>query len=592
LLIFVTASFRYLPLAPVVEYTCVPSLGLKSDQLSRCTYHDHLRGMWLGQAIANWTGLTTEAVRTDAPFYTDENWGDDQNLSWKMEDRIDFTFQDPWLADDDTDIEYVYLHLLTEHATHRLTAEQIAAGWRSHINDYIWVSNAEARGLMERGVLPPVTSMGAVNEHFLQIDAQLTTEIFGALAPRMPEQALQMADLPIRTTAGGYAAHAAQFYVLLYSLALEVDPSLSPERQNIWLVQEARRYLPDTSKTTDVIDFVLADYLANPDKDDWERTRNRIYERYQANAGNYGFVYRDWTESSINLATGVLALLYGGGDFRRTVQIGTLAGWDSDNGTATVGGLLGLMQGYDRLVAQFAETQISDRYHIHRTRPTMPDYLPADTRAEDTFSQMAERMLPIIEQLIMEAGGQVHDDVWILPDRPADSPLELNPLERLMRRSANYRVMEAGGTIVMSISGEVAQSRLQVIADGVEHDFSGQELRRLPRAYSRSINNTSETITLTITYDRDVEIAVIRLIEGDASALVAIEAQILLDGQWYPVPDRTIVSHLPDPAIPYQMIEFVLPQAVMARGIRLETFMQEDARLAEMSILELDVLSR
>jgi hypothetical protein len=143
----------------------------------------------------------------------------------------------------------------------------------------------------------------------------------------MPAQALVMADLPIRTTAGSYAAHAAQFYVVMYSLATQVDPTLSLREQNIWLVEEARRYIPDTSKTADIIDFVLADYLANPDKDNWELTRDRVYDRYDDNAREYGFVFRSWTESSVNLAAGVMAFLYGEGDFRRTVQLGhSLAG--------------------------------------------------------------------------------------------------------------------------------------------------------------------------------------------------------------------------------------------------------------------------
>ena len=102
-----------------------------------------------------------------------------------------------------------------------------------------------------------------------------------------------------------------------------------------------------TSKTADVIVFVLEGYLANLDKDAWELTRDRVYERYHDNAREYGFVFRGWTESSVNLVVGVLEFLYGEGDFCRTVQIGTLSGWDSDNGTATIGVLLGLMQGYD-----------------------------------------------------------------------------------------------------------------------------------------------------------------------------------------------------------------------------------------------------
>jgi hypothetical protein len=573
------------------ETNCESTENLELNQLSRCDYADRLRAMWLGETIANWTGLTTEAVKQDAPFYTDENWGDDQNLSWKPNDTIEFIFQDPWLSDDDTDIEYMYLHLLSEHATTLLTPEQIADGWRTHINDFIWVSNAQARNLMELGALPPVTSMGSVNEHSLQIDAQLTTEIFGALSPGLPGQALMMADLPIRTTAESYSAHAAQFYVVLYSLATQVDPNFSPPEQNIWLVEEARRFIPDTSKTADIIDFVLQDYLANPDKDNWELTRDRIYERYHENAREYGFVYRGWTESSVNFAAGVLALLYGEGDFRRTVQIGTLSGWDSDNGTATVGGLLGLMQGYDMLIAQFPDIEISDRYRIHRTRPTMPDYLPDDSRAQDTFSLMAERMLSLIEQTITESGGSVEGDVWTLPPRPIENHLQLNPLERLSQRSANIRVASAGGTIEINISGEVTNSRMQLIVDGAEHNFSGQELRRPPRYYS-FVPEAGSDVTLTVTYDHIVEIATIRLIEGGTNAFNQIEAQLLIDGEWQPVPEGTILSQQPDPTTPYQMIDFQLPEPISAQGIRLVAAVLADARYPEVTILELDALSQ
>ena len=44
-----------------------------------------------------------------------------------------------------------------------------------------------------------------------------------------------------------------------------------------------------TAPTADIIDFVLADFLANPDVNNWELTRDRIYERYQLNAAATGF---------------------------------------------------------------------------------------------------------------------------------------------------------------------------------------------------------------------------------------------------------------------------------------------------------------
>ncbi|MDI1451550.1 ADP-ribosylglycohydrolase family protein [Polyangium sp. 6x1] len=388
---------------------CLAAPAATSIHLDRAAYAERLRAMWIGTCLANWTGLRTEGVRITRPFFTDDDWGKPLGRDGAP---IDFVFQDPWQADDDTDIEYVYLHLMTEARTLHLSPAQIRDGWRAHVNDFIWVSNRRARDLMERGRLPPDTSDPAQNPDALQIDAQLTTEIFGALAPGMPDLALRIANLPIRTTARGHAAHAAEFHVLLYSLAATVDPEKPRREEIVRIVREARQRLPDTSKAADVIDFVLSAYLAADDKNDWESTRDAIARRYQEGAPFRGFVYRGFTESAINLATGLMALLFGEGNFVRTVQIGTLSGWDSDNGTATMGGLVALLGGLDELRAAFPEKTLSDRYHIHRTRPTLPDLLPGDPDAEDTFTDVARRMVALVDLAVKEGGGEVTTSGW------------------------------------------------------------------------------------------------------------------------------------------------------------------------------------
>lgn len=430
--------------------------------------------------------------------------------------------------------------------------------------------------------------------NYLQIDAQLTTEIFGALAPGMPAEALQLADLPIRTTAGGFAAHAAQFYVLLYSLASQVDRAESRQDQLIDLVREARRYLPDDSKAADVVDFVLADYLGNRNAKAWERTRNRVYRRYLAGAEANGFVYRDWTESPVNFAAGLIALLYGQGDYRRTVRIGTLSGWDSDNGTATMGGLLGLLLGYDALTAAFPDQQLSDRYQISRTRPTLPDYLPEDGEAEDTFTMMVARMLPLVDQIVLAAGGSVADDVWTLPARGEEPPLRHNPLIELNLRSANNRVRMVGGIVSTQVSGAEDPSSARAIADGLEHDYSGIEVFDLPQAYRQTFQG--DPITLTVTYDRPVEIATIRFIEGETGGFSEFEVAVSVDGVWQPAPDGTTITPAPDAAMSMQIFDIVLPEPVQGMGVRLTGFMGDltgvqDEESRTLTVLELDALS-
>ncbi|MFN2128198.1 MAG: ADP-ribosylglycohydrolase family protein, partial [Anaerolineales bacterium] len=146
----------------------------------------------------------------------------------------------------------------------------------------------------------------------------------------MPDKALEMANLPILTTTNSHTAHASQFHVLLYSLAAIVDTQLSGKDQALWLINEAEKYIPESSKVVDIVDFVRTDYLANNDVNNWESTRDKVYTRYQMNAEYNGFYFAGWAESSINFAVTIMALLYGEMDYRRTIQISTSAGWDAD----------------------------------------------------------------------------------------------------------------------------------------------------------------------------------------------------------------------------------------------------------------------
>src|SRR6056297_1109906 len=153
--------------------------------INRIEYAKKLQGFWLGQCIANWTGLITEMDKIGgdgkdgkaAGFYTRENWGgpDEPNL-WGgsgLSDTIDFYLNPDnniWGADDDTDIEYIYQHLLYTNETSILTPEQIRDGWLKHIKkeeeNYLWVSNQQTYDLMQKGILPPETSSPELNPHY------------------------------------------------------------------------------------------------------------------------------------------------------------------------------------------------------------------------------------------------------------------------------------------------------------------------------------------------------------------------------------------------------------------------------------------
>lgn len=442
LVVATTLAGAPVPADPHLDYR--PCRTVPGGQvLSRSAYQEQLQGFWLGQCIANWTGLVTEGDKVgDAgllktgPFYTRRDWGGpDQPNIWspgvpsKLSPTIDFVFTDEngvWGADDDTDIEYLYQFLLYENRTCLLTGGQIRAGWLKHIRaeeeNYLWVSNQKAFDLMRAGLVPPATGDPAHNPEFEMIDAQLTTEIFGLFAPGRPEVAVQLARLPIQTTARQDAQWIAEFYVRMHSLASAGDPRQPLDARLRWMADQARRFLPAESYAAKMYDFVKSRHAAGIP---WEQARDEVYRRYQLEqADGYTINARPRSDNGffaagINFAASLVSLLYGNGDFRETIKIGTLCGWDSDNPTATWGGLLGFMLGQSGVERAFGR-KFSQRFNIHRTRVGFPG------DGVDNFPSMALKGVWIVDRVVQEQLGGCVDlehDVWRIPPPPAPADL-------------------------------------------------------------------------------------------------------------------------------------------------------------------------
>lgn len=391
---------------------------LHTVTISQEQRQDQFQGFWLGQCIANWTGLITEmdkignigSIQTGA-FYTREDWGKaDQPNIWdkgqisKISPVINFVLDPPqgiWGADDDTDIEYIYQELIYQSKTPILTGGQIREGWMKHIRkeeeNFLWVSNQKALDLMYEGMEPPATGDPLNNPEYAMIDAQLTTEIFGLFAPGRPDVALQLSLLPIQNTARREAQAIAEFYVIMHSLAAGLPgPVENPGSYLHAFAARARQHLNDLEYPAKMYDYVRANYEAGLP---WEQVRDQVYQRYQVKQQDG---YRLTAEerycnacfaAGINFAASLISLFYGEGDYQKTIQIGTLCGWDSDNPTATWGGLLGFMLGQKQIEKIFNKT-FPTQFNIHRTRTGFPD------NGIDDFKNMAQKGVAITHTVI------------------------------------------------------------------------------------------------------------------------------------------------------------------------------------------------
>jgi len=312
--------------------------------------------------------------------------------------------------------------------------------------------------------------------------------------------------------------------------------------------------------------------------------------------------YRDLEgyESSVNLATGLLALLFGEGELVRTIRIGTLSGWDSDNGTATMGGLLGLLRGEAWVRAELAAAghpDASDRYRIARTRVGFPQEVY-------TLAEIAELALPRVEESVRETGGTIAGSEWSA-SRLTDDELSVtaNPYTRWAGSSATSRARAAGdltAAATVTTGSLVTDVPLAVLVDGLEHDGSGRdprlEVRDEPRlateaAPERCVTLTGEgRVSVEVTWGAYQRLRGARLVEGRSDTtggwLEDVGLEVLTESGW--IEPRLAVGFLPRPTRAFEILDATIASAVMARGVRLSGVPGGSRR--EATLCELDGL--
>ena len=269
---------------------------------------------------------------------------------------------------------------------------------------------------MKAGLVPPQTGDPENNSEFEMIDAQLTTEIFGLFSPTRPDIAASMALLPIQNTARENSQWISMFYVSMFSLASAVDEKLPMKERIYWMAEHAKSCLPQSSYAYKMYCYVKAKYDEGLP---WEQTRDSVYYRYQVmSLDGYDMTSRNLYcngcfAAGINFASSLISLFYGEGNLIETIKIGALAGWDSDNPTATWGGLLGFMMGKKAIEKAF-DRKFSDRFNIHRTR------VGFDNNGIDTFDNMASKGIWIIDRVVqeeMKGGVDLQKNIWYLPKK-------------------------------------------------------------------------------------------------------------------------------------------------------------------------------
>ena len=403
-----------------VAASLLPSAAVRADgrTIERTVLIEKISGFWIGQLVGNYLGFPFENVYVEEPipvlvdrYYTPFNAGE---LRINRNDHrayvpFMFTAFDGAYSDDDTDIEFVTLHAVEQHGLD-LDYGQIAEAWKRHINRRIWVANRTARDLMTQGMLPPETGQKENNPNWFQIDPQLVNEIWSAFYPGMPAKAAERAEWGARITNDHWGVHPTIAYAVMISEAFF-------ETDRMKLVKTALSHIPTDGPFHEGMVDVIRWYEASPD--DWRATRQKIHEKYyRYRKGDYAAPV-SVVSSLVNGLCGVLAVLYGEGDFMKTVGIAVSAGYDCDNQAATCGGLMGVMLGTQAIPQSLTHDCLPRGRWSEPFNDTYINYSRDALPIHNRISDIVERIAQIAETAILREGGRrIEKDgriVYVIP---------------------------------------------------------------------------------------------------------------------------------------------------------------------------------
>ena len=355
---------------------------------------DKIRGGLLGQLLGNLNGLKHEMKYINTPG----------NVKEYVPALIEGA-----RTDDDTDLEWVYIVAMQRNNTILLSPHLITQLWKQRINNRIWCSNQYARQLMDIGFQPPQTGSIVFNPWAnFNISGQFICESFGLLAPAMPQTAARIGLNYTHVTIDSEPAQTTQLFTTMIATAFITD-----DMDNI--LEAGLKAIDKNCAIRKIVNDVRKWHRLYPK--DWRTTRKLIKEKYSLHGGQM----RDRNGHELNTASTMTALLYGQGDFVKTLITAFNFGWDADNNAATSGTIIGVIKGYRWMMQQ--DWKIVDRYH-NTTRDDMP--------MDETITSFADRIIDLAKRVIIENGGRRKTlSGQIVYQIPAETPKNIIPLPNL-----------------------------------------------------------------------------------------------------------------------------------------------------------------
>lgn len=227
--------------------------------------------------------------------------------------------------DDDTDYTILGLHVL-EGLGPDFTTADIGREWLLHLPfaQTYTAERAAYRNLIQH-CEPPQTAT-TYNPYREWIGAMIRADAFGYVYPGDPRSAASLAYRDAALSHTGNGIYGEMWAAALIAISL----SVSTAREAIDL---SMSFVPAGSRLAEALTGVRHSFGAG-------RTWEQAIEQIEETLGHY-----HWVHTISNAAVVAAALLWGEGDFTRTIGLAVEAGLDTDCDGATAGSVFGALHG-------------------------------------------------------------------------------------------------------------------------------------------------------------------------------------------------------------------------------------------------------
>jgi len=272
-------------------------------------FRDQIKSAWMSQLIGAAMGTMVEG-------YTSKN------LYKSFGDVKDY-IREPNTYNDDITFEIAFLDAFKQKG-YNLTSRDIALSWVSLI-PCGWSAEEIALRNIRAGLMPPESAK--FNNPFNEwIGAQMRGAICGMVAPGNPMLAAELAWKDGEVSHANNGILGEIFNATMISMSF-----VSKDIKEI--VKSSIDLIPSDSEYYSVVSFAYDSCLKHGD---WHDALAECEQKY---------IKYNWIHAYPNACCEVIALMYGDGDYEKTLNIITMCGIDADCNAGMIMPILGIQQG-------------------------------------------------------------------------------------------------------------------------------------------------------------------------------------------------------------------------------------------------------